>query len=126
VPGRRFIIVDAAMNDLIRPTLYEAHHPIWLASPTLRPADPTPADVVGPICETGDILARARALPAIEAGDLLAIGATGAYGAVMASAYNSRALVPEVLAYAGVFSVVRPRVAVSEMIQQEQLPDWLS
>lgn len=126
VPGRRFIIVDAAMNDLIRPTLYEAYHPVWLASPTARPADPTPADVVGPICETGDILARVRALPAVEAGDLLAIGATGAYGAVMASAYNSRALVPEVLAHAGVFSVVRPRVEVSEIIQQDQLPDWLS
>ena len=95
--SKTFTIVDAAMNDLIRPTLYEAYHEIW---PVIEPTPGTPAvmtDVVGPVCETGDYLALARPLPALRSGDLIAVMTAGAYGAVLASEYNSRLLVPEVL-----------------------------
>ena len=123
---RTFLIVDAAMNDLIRPTLYEAHHDII---PVLEPPPRQPtvlADVVGPVCETGDYLALARELPMIRAGELLAVMTAGAYGAVQAGTYNTRPLVPEVLVRGGESAVVRPRQDVEELIGQDRVPDWLS
>jgi diaminopimelate decarboxylase len=122
---RSFLIVDAAMNDLIRPTLYEAWHDIV---PVKEPAPDAPAgryDIVGPVCESGDFLAKHRALPPPAAGDLLAIANAGAYGAVMASTYNSRPLVPEVLVKAGSFFVVRPRPSYATLIALDCLPPWL-
>ena len=123
--GRTFVIVDAAMNDLIRPTLYDAHHeilPIRQASPE---DGPMVADVVGPVCETGDFLALGRRLPNLRAGDLVAVMTAGAYGAVQASTYNTRALVPEVLVKGDEFAVVRPRVEVEQLIALDRVPDWL-
>lgn len=122
--GKRFVIVDGAMNDLIRPTLYEAAHRI---EPVAEPggAGGLRADVVGPICETGDYLARDRDLPAMAAGDLLAVFDAGAYGAVMASSYNSRPLVPEVLVDGDRWAVVRPRETVEQLVGRDRIPDWL-
>ncbi|HSE76586.1 MAG TPA: diaminopimelate decarboxylase [Alphaproteobacteria bacterium] len=122
---KRFAIIDAAMNDLIRPTLYEAFHPIRPVREPLPHADPVVVDVVGPICESGDILAIDRPLAPLEAGDLVAIGAAGAYGAVMASTYNARPLVPEVLVDGNRFAVVRPRQTYEELIALDRLPPWL-
>lgn len=124
--GKHFVIVDAAMNDLIRPTLYDAHHeilPIREASPD---GSSMVADVVGPVCETGDFLALGRRLPALRAGDLVAVMTAGAYGAVQASTYNTRALVPEVLVKGGDFAVVRPRVEVEQLIALDRVPSWLA
>ncbi|MGH6865117.1 MAG: diaminopimelate decarboxylase [Methyloceanibacter sp.] len=122
---KTFTIVDAAMNDLIRPTLYEAHHEILpVIEPT--PATPTVAtDVVGPVCETGDYLALARPLPALHAGDLISVMTAGAYGAVLASEYNTRPLVPEVLVAKDRYCVTRPRPSYDEMLAAESLPDWI-
>lgn len=123
---KAFVIVDAAMNDLIRPTLYDAYHevrPVVVKGadhPRIR------ADVVGPVCETGDYLAHDRDLPAVEAGELLAVHSAGAYGAVLASSYNSRLLVPEVLVNGDRYSVVRPRPSYDDLIGQDRLPDWLT
>lgn len=125
-PHKRFVIVDAAMNDLIRPAMYDAWHPLY---PVREPApDPVlhPADVVGPVCESTDILAAQRALPPLVEGDLIAVGAAGAYGAAMASEYNARPLVPEVLLRDGRWAVVRRRPTYDEMLALEQFPDWLS
>jgi diaminopimelate decarboxylase len=125
-PNKTFTVVDAAMNDLIRPTLYDAHHQIL---PVVEPASGTPTritDVVGPVCETGDYLALARPLPELNAGDLIAIMTAGAYGAVQASQYNSRLLVPEVLVSGGAYCVTRPRPSYEDMLKAERLPDWLS
>jgi diaminopimelate decarboxylase len=124
-PNKTFTVVDAAMNDLIRPTLYDAHHQIL---PVVEPAPGTPTritDVVGPVCETGDYLALARPLPELNAGDLIAIMTAGAYGAVQASQYNSRLLVPEVLVSGGAYCVTRPRPSYEDMLEAERLPDWL-
>ncbi len=124
--GKQFVIVDAAMNDLIRPTLYEAHHDV---KPVIEaPADaPTiTADVVGPVCETGDYLAVGRQMSAPKAGDLLAVMSAGAYGAVQAGTYNSRLLVPEVLVDGARFAVVRPRGSYEELIGLDRIPPWLS
>ena len=124
--GKTFVIVDGAMNDLIRPTLYEAHHdvkPITEAAPN----DPSiTADVVGPVCETGDFLAQARELPKVKAGDLIAVMSAGAYGAVQAGTYNSRLLVPEVLVKQGQWAVIRPRTSYEELIGLDKVPDWLA
>ncbi|WP_061930914.1 diaminopimelate decarboxylase [Aureimonas sp. AU22] len=123
--GRTFLIVDAAMNDLIRPTLYEAWHEI---RPVVEPTGDTDfvtADVVGPVCESGDFLAKDRSLPVAEAGDLLAVASAGAYGAVQSGTYNTRALVPEVLVRDDAFAVVRPRVGVEDLIALDRLPPWL-
>jgi diaminopimelate decarboxylase len=120
---RQFVIVDAAMNDLIRPTLYEAYHRIGPV--TERDAADIVCDVVGPVCETGDYLARARTLPRPDPGDLLAVYSAGAYGAVQSGTYNSRLLVPEVLVDGGQFTVVRPRPSYEELIGLDRLPDWL-
>ena len=122
---RAFTIVDAAMNDLIRPTLYEAHHEIWPIRQALRASEPLLQDVVGPVCETGDYLARDRILPPLAAGDLVAFMTAGAYGAAMASTYNTRLLVPEVLVNAQDYAVVRPRQSYQALIGQDRLPDWL-
>lgn len=123
--GRDFLIVDAAMNDLIRPAMYDAHHDIV---PVIEPApgaEPHPVDVVGPVCETGDTFARAVPLPRVGAGDLVAFRSAGAYGAVMASEYNSRPLVPEVLVSGDRFAVIRPRPSIDEMLSRDRIPDFL-
>jgi diaminopimelate decarboxylase len=124
--ARNFVIVDAAMNDLIRPTLYDAHHEI---QPVVLPSAEAPlilADIVGPVCETGDYLALGRALPTLRAGDLLAVMSAGAYGAVQACTYNSRLLVPEVLVSGEAFALVRPRPAYDDLIGLDRLPVWLA
>jgi diaminopimelate decarboxylase len=120
-----FTIIDAAMNDLMRPTLYEAHHEIL---PVVEPEAGTAmivADVAGPVCETGDYLALARELPELRPGDLIAVMTAGAYGAVLASEYNSRLLVPEVLVAGNRYEVTRPRPSYDDMLAAERLPDWL-
>ncbi len=126
-PGvtRRFVIQDAAMNDLIRPALYEAWHEIVPVREPAPGAPREPADVVGPICESGDMLALGRALPPVGPGDLLAILSAGAYGAVMSSSYNTRLLVPEVLVQSEEFAVVRPRPTYEELLGQDRIPPWL-
>jgi len=122
--NRNFVIVDAAMNDLIRPTLYDAWHRIGPVRDSGAPQ--FIADVVGPVCETGDFLARSRALPRPERGDLLAIYSAGAYGAVQAGTYNSRRLVPEVLVDGSRFAIVRPRQTYDDLIGRDSLPGWLA
>jgi diaminopimelate decarboxylase len=123
--GKTFVIVDAAMNDLIRPTLYDAHHDI---RPVAEPPPGAPritADVVGPVCETGDFLALDRPMPAVRAGDRLAIMTAGAYGAVQASTYNTRLLVPEILVRGRDVAVVRPRQTYEDLIGLDRVPAWL-
>ncbi len=122
---RRFVIVDAAMNDLIRPALYDAYHAIVPVTEPAADSDRYPVDVVGPVCETGDTFAVQRHLPAVKPGDLLAIRSAGAYGAVMASTYNGRPLVPEVLVSGGDHAVVRRRVEAEEFMAFDALPPWL-
>ena len=121
--GRRFLVIDAAMNDLLRPAMYDAYHDIR----PVRPRDGEPAlyDVVGPICETGDTFTRDRLLPPLEAGDLVAFMTAGAYGAAMSSEYNSRLLVPEVLVKGDQFAVVRPRPTYEDMLAREASAPWL-
>ena len=123
--AKNFVIVDAAMNDLIRPTLYEAHHDIRPGREPAPDAARMVADVVGPICETGDYLALERDMPVPAPGDLLAFMTAGAYGAVQAGTYNTRALVPEVLVNGTEWAVVRPRVEVDTLIAMDRLPAWL-
>ena len=123
--ARNFVVVDAAMNDLIRPTLYDAHHEIWPVSEPAFAARRIRADVVGPVCESGDFLARDRDLVEPEQGALLAVMSAGAYGAVQAGTYNTRALVPEVMVKAADWGIVRPRLEVDQLIALDRLPDWL-
>jgi diaminopimelate decarboxylase len=123
--AKTFIIVDAAMNDLVRPTLYEAHHDIKPVREPSRNAKRVTADVVGPVCETGDFLALDRELAEPMSGDLLALMTAGAYGAVQAGTYNTRALVPEVLVKGREWSIVRPRLDVEQLIALDRLPPWL-
>ncbi|WP_449394252.1 diaminopimelate decarboxylase [Devosia riboflavina] len=118
-----FIIVDAAMNDLIRPTLYEAHHDVELVNQSNLP--PITGDIVGPVCETGDYLAKGRTIPGVKEGDLLSIMSAGAYGAVMASTYNSRPLIPEVLVDGARWHVIRPRKSIEELLALDSVPDWV-
>lgn len=123
--SRDFVICDAAMNDLVRPAMYDAHHDI---RPVAEPAPGTeyaPYDVVGPVCETGDTFARQRSLPPLEAGDLIAFATAGAYGATMSSTYNSRPLVPEVLVKGDQFAVVRARPSYEQMFALESVPEWV-
>lgn len=122
---KTFFVVDAAMNDLLRPTLYNAWHEIVPLKEAPADAARRPVDIVGPICETSDILAHAWPMPEVVADDLLAVRTAGAYGAVMASTYNSRLLVPEVLVKESEFSVVRVRQTFEEMLSRERLPAWL-
>ena len=123
--AKTFVIVDAAMNDLIRPTLYEAHHDIRPVAETVPGAPRIVADVVGPVCESGDFLALDRGMVEPKPGDLLAIMTAGAYGAVQSGTYNTRALVPEVLVRDSEWAVVRPRLEADELIALDRLPAWL-
>ena len=123
--AKNFIVVDAAMNDLIRPTLYDAHHEIWPVGQAAPGAPRLRADVVGPVCESGDFLALGRDLPEPKPGDLLAVMSAGAYGAVQAGTYNTRALVPEVLVKGADWALVRPRLEVDQLIALDRLPPWL-
>jgi diaminopimelate decarboxylase len=123
-PEKRFVIVDAGMNDLIRPTLYEAYHPVVPLTP---PADPTliTCDIVGPVCETGDYLALERPLPSVQPDDLLAILCAGAYGSVMSSQYNSRPFIAEALVNGNLWATIRERQSVEAIWAHESIPDWL-
>ncbi|MDS9466268.1 diaminopimelate decarboxylase [Paracoccus sp. MBLB3053] len=123
--GRDFLILDAAMNDLIRPAMYSAHHDIVPIHEQAPGASVAPYDVVGPVCETGDTFEKAVELPNLEAGALVALRSAGAYGAVMASEYNSRPLVPEVLVHGDQFAVIRARPTLEEMLGRDTIPEWL-
>ncbi len=123
--GRDFLILDAAMNDLVRPSMYGAHHDILPVSEPAPGAETHPYDVVGPVCETGDTFAKARMLPVLAEGDLVAFRSAGAYGAVMASEYNSRPLVPEVLVHGDQFAVIRARPSYDAMLNSDSIPSWL-
>jgi diaminopimelate decarboxylase len=123
--AKNFVVVDAAMNDLIRPTLYDAHHEIWPVKKAAASGRRIRADVVGPVCESGDFLARARDLVEPAGGDLLAVMSAGAYGAVQAGTYNTRPLVPEVLVKDAEWAVVRPRLEVDQLIALDRMPAWL-
>ena len=123
--GKNFIIVDAAMNDLVRPTLYEAHHDIFPVTEPATGAEQIKADLVGPVCETGDYLAKDRALPEPQPGDLLAVMSAGAYGAAQACTYNSRLLIPEVLVDGDKWGLIRPRLRYEDLIGLDRVPNWL-
>jgi diaminopimelate decarboxylase len=123
--AKTFIIVDAGMNDLIRPTLYEAHHEIWPVRQAEVGAPRIIADVVGPVCESGDFLALDRSMPEPRPGELIAVMTAGAYGAVQAGTYNTRSLIPEVLVAADKWALVRPRVPAEALIALDKLPPWL-
>ncbi len=123
--GRDFVILDAAMNDLIRPAMYGAWHDIVPVVEPAAGAETHPFDVVGPVCESGDTFAKARALPPVSAGELVAFRSAGAYGAVMASEYNTRPLVPEVLVHGDQFAVIRARPTFDEIINRDTIPEWL-
>ncbi|MFN3144538.1 MAG: diaminopimelate decarboxylase [Paracoccaceae bacterium] len=123
--GRDFLILDAAMNDLIRPAMYGAWHDIVPVVEPAAGAETHPFDVVGPVCESGDTFAKARALPPVSAGDLVAFRSAGAYGAVMASEYNTRPLIPEVLVHGDQFAVIRARPTFDEIINRDTIPEWL-
>ena len=122
---REFLILDGAMNDLIRPAMYEAHHDIV---PLVEPAPGTeqvPYDIVGPVCESGDTFAKQRMMPPLAAGELVAFRSAGAYGAVMSSEYNTRPLIPEVLVKDDQYAVIRQRPTFEEMINRDTIPKWL-
>ncbi len=123
--GRDFLIVDGAMNDLIRPAMYEAHHDIVPVQEPTPGIEPRPYDIVGPVCETGDTFAKQRNMPPLSAGDLIAFRSAGAYGAVMASEYNTRPLIPEVLVNGDQFAVIRARPSFDEIINRDTIPSWL-
>jgi diaminopimelate decarboxylase len=123
--AKNFIVVDAAMNDLVRPTLYDAHHEIWPVTQQPISARRIRADVVGPVCESGDFLALNREMVEPAGGALLAVMSAGAYGAVQAGTYNTRALVPEVLVNGSEWALVRPRLEVDQIIALDRMPDWL-
>ena len=121
--GRRFLVLDAAMNDLMRPALYDAFHDLKPVRPT--PGEALPYDVVGPVCETGDTFARDRDLPPLKAGDLVVFMSAGAYGAVMSGEYNTRPLAAEVLVDGERYAVIRPRPSYEQMFAREPMADWL-
>ena len=123
--GRDFLILDAAMNDLIRPAMYDAYHDIVAVKQPAPGCELQPVDVVGPVCESGDTFAKGRALPPLAAGELVAFRSAGAYGAVMASEYNGRPLIPEVLVQGDQFAVIRARPSLEEMIMRDRIPEWL-
>ena len=122
---RQFMILDAAMNDLIRPAMYDAHHDIIPVVELAAGAEPAQYDIVGPVCESGDTFAKGRVMAPVVAGDLVAFRSAGAYGAVMSSEYNSRPLIPEVLVHGDQFAVIRPRPTYDEMMERDKLPGWL-
>ena len=123
--GRDFLILDGAMNDLIRPAMYEAYHDIIPVVEASAGTEKQPYDIVGPVCESGDTFAKQRDMVPLAAGDLVAFRSAGAYGAVMSSEYNSRALIPEVLVHGDQFAVIRPRPTFDEMINRDTIPEWL-
>ncbi|OIQ31152.1 MAG: diaminopimelate decarboxylase [Alphaproteobacteria bacterium MedPE-SWcel] len=123
--GRDFLILDGAMNDLIRPAMYDAHHDIVPLREPAPGTEPHRYDIVGPVCETGDTFAKERLMPPLSAGDIVAFRGAGAYGAVMSSEYNSRPLIPEVLVHGDQFAVIRPRPTFDEMINRDTIPEWL-
>ncbi len=123
--GRNFVILDAAMNDLVRPSMYGAHHDIIAVTEPAPGTAAQPYDVVGPVCETGDTFARGRDLTPLAAGDLVAFRSAGAYGAVMSSEYNSRPLIPEVLVSGDHFAVIRARPSYEEILARDSIPEWL-
>lgn len=124
-PTKQFLVVDAAMNDLVRPAMYEAYHEIWPVTEPGADARTVAYDVVGPICESGDTFTTGRELPALAPGDLIAFMTAGAYGASMSSTYNQRLLVPEVLVKGDQYAVTRPRQTYEELIGMDRLPGWL-
>ena len=123
--ARRFVVVDAAMNDLVRPAMYDAYHEILTITESTSGAGDRPADIVGPVCETGDTFARQRALPAVKHGDFVAFMSAGAYGAVMASSYNARPPAAEVLVSEGRYSIIRPREDIDAIMGRDQIPEWI-
>ena len=123
--GRDFLILDAAMNDLIRPAMYGAYHDIVPVIEAAPGAEQRPFDVVGPVCESGDTFTKQRNLPPLAGGDMVAFRSAGAYGAVMASEYNTRPLIPEVLVHGHQFAVIRPRPTFDEIINRDSIPEWL-
>ncbi|MCH8467377.1 MAG: diaminopimelate decarboxylase, partial [Roseinatronobacter sp.] len=123
--GRDFLILDAAMNDLIRPAMYGAHHDIIPVQEATAAAPLHPMDIVGPVCESGDTFAKGRPIAPLSPGDLGACRSAGAYGAVMASEYNTRPLIPEVLVKDDQYAVIRPRPSFDEIINRDRLPEWL-
>ena len=123
--GRDFLILDGAMNDLIRPAMYDAYHDIVPVKEPAPGAEPAKYDIVGPVCESGDTFAKERVMPHVGEGDLVAFRSAGAYGAVMSSEYNTRPLVPEVLVHEHQFAVIRPRPTFDEMINRDTIPAWL-
>ena len=123
--GRDFLILDGAMNDLIRPAMYEAHHDIVPVVELAPGTEQAPYDIVGPVCESGDTFAKQRMMPPVEAGDLVAFRSAGAYGAVMSSEYNTRPLIPEVLVKGDQYAVIRPRPTFDEIINRDTIPEWL-
>lgn len=123
--ARRFVVVDAAMNDLVRPAMYDAHHEILTVNEA-GPDNPRPADIVGPVCESGDTFARQRPLKTVENGDLVAFMSAGAYGAVMSSSYNARSPAPEVLVSDGRFAIIRARLDIDDIMRRDQIPEWIS
>jgi diaminopimelate decarboxylase len=123
--GRDFLILDGAMNDLIRPAMYEAHHDIVAVNEPAPGIEQQPYDIVGPVCETGDTFAKQRNMPPLAAGDLVAFRSAGAYGAVMSSEYNTRPLIPEVLVHGDQFAVIRERPSFDEIINRDTIPEWL-
>lgn len=124
--AKRFLIVDAAMNDLIRPSLYDAYHDIRPVYEKVAQGEKKTVDVVGPVCESGDFLAKDRVLPEMRAGDLMAVMSAGAYGFVMSSNYNSRPRVPEVLVHEGQYHVIRSRESYEDLVRGEQVPEFLT
>jgi diaminopimelate decarboxylase len=124
--GRRFLVTDAAMNDLVRPAMYDAWHGILPVSARAFHAPAAPADVVGPVCESGDTFARDRALPSLEPGELVAFLDAGAYGAVMSSTYNLRPLAAEVMVDGARFAVVRDRQSYDALLGAGRLPPWMA
>ncbi len=123
--GRDFLILDGAMNDLIRPAMYEAHHDIIAVQEPAAGVEQQPYDIVGPVCESGDTFAKQRTMPPLAPGDLVAFRSAGAYGAVMASEYNTRPLIPEVLVHGDQFAVIRERPSFDEIINRDTIPEWL-
>ncbi|WP_319546130.1 diaminopimelate decarboxylase [Ruegeria conchae] len=122
---RDFLILDGAMNDLIRPAMYEAHHDIVAVDEPAAGVEQRPYDIVGPVCESGDTFAKQRNMPPLKSGDLIAFRSAGAYGAVMSSEYNTRPMIPEVLVNGDQFAVIRERPSFDEIINRDTIPEWL-
>ena len=123
--GRDFLILDSAMNDLIRPSMYGSHHDIVPVIEADAGVEQKPYDIVGPVCESGDTFAKQRLMPPLKSGDLVAFRSAGAYGAVMSSEYNTRPLIPEVLVHGDQFAVIRARPTFDEIINRDIIPEWL-